>query len=153
MAVDKKELLQEIDEAIANIYYTSPYQNDIPAMVSGMERVQSIVEDAFDEDENCTCATCGLGKGPMRTQGVRGMCWCKRTHQYEAPTHFCAAWVSEAPPIDHWIYHPPFEAFPGEIVTIKECPICYNWTAKKLNHCPNCGTLLKHPIKEEEKCL
>ena len=63
MALNKQELLQEIDEAIANIYYTSPYQNDIPIMVSGMERVQSIVENAFDDMG--TCADCHYGKGPL----------------------------------------------------------------------------------------
>lgn len=47
---NKIELLQEIEDAIANIYYTSPYQNDNPTMISGMERVQYMVEAAFDEE-------------------------------------------------------------------------------------------------------
>ena len=47
---NKIELLQEIEDAIANIYYTSPYQNDNPTMISGMERVQYMVENAFDEE-------------------------------------------------------------------------------------------------------
>ena len=90
MALNKKELLQEIDEAIANIYYTSPYQNDIPIMVSGMERVQSIVEDAFDDIG--TCADCHYGKGPLSAGGVRGRCYCVRTGTYEKSTHYCAEW-------------------------------------------------------------
>jgi hypothetical protein len=62
LALNKQKLLQEIDEAIANIHYTSPYQNDIPIMVSGMERVRSIVEDAFDNMG--TCADCHYGERP-----------------------------------------------------------------------------------------
>lgn len=46
---NKIKLLQEIEDAIANIYYTSPYQNDNPTMISGMERVQYMIENAFDE--------------------------------------------------------------------------------------------------------
>ena len=90
MALNKQELLQEIEEAIANIYYTSPYQNDIPTMVSGMERVQYIVEDALDDMG--TCADCALGKGPLSAGGVRGKCYCTRTKIYEQPTHYCAEW-------------------------------------------------------------
>jgi hypothetical protein len=90
LALNKQELLQEIDEAIANIYYTSPYQNDIPIMVNGMERVQCIVEDAFDDMG--TCADCYYGKGPLSALGVQGKCYCTRTRMYEKPTHFCAEW-------------------------------------------------------------
>ena len=90
MALNKQELLQEIDEAIANIYYTSPYQNDIPAMVSGMERVHYIVQTALDDMG--TCADCALGRGPLSAGGVQGKCICTRTRTYEKSTHYCAEW-------------------------------------------------------------
>lgn len=45
--VNKEELLAEIDEAIANIAFTSPYQDEISTMISGMERIRGIVEDAL----------------------------------------------------------------------------------------------------------
>ena len=91
MALNKQELLQEIDEAIANIYYTSPYQNDIPTMVSGMERVQSIVEDALDDMG--TCADCQRCAGPINNVGgVGDRCFCIRTGTYEKSTHYCAEW-------------------------------------------------------------
>lgn len=45
-----EDVLEEIDDAISNIAYTSPYQNDISTMVSGMERVRGVVEDATTVD-------------------------------------------------------------------------------------------------------
>ena len=94
MALNKKELLQEIDEAIANIYYTSPYQNDIPIMVSGMERVQYIVEDALEDMG--TCADCQRCAGPINSAGeVSNYCFCTRTGIYEKSTHYCAEWMKK----------------------------------------------------------
>ena len=48
--INKKELLDEAYECKSNIQYTSPYQNEIDTMVSGMERIIDIIEDAFTED-------------------------------------------------------------------------------------------------------
>lgn len=48
--INKKELLDEAYECKSNIQYTSPYQNEIDTMVSGMERIIDIIEDAFAED-------------------------------------------------------------------------------------------------------
>ena len=45
--INREVVIEEINDAIANIAFTSPYQNDIDTMVSGMERVLDIVEDAF----------------------------------------------------------------------------------------------------------
>ena len=49
--VNKKELLAEIDEAISNVAFSSPYQNNIAEMISGMERVRDIVADALAEPQ------------------------------------------------------------------------------------------------------
>ena len=48
--IEREATLNEIDEAISNIQFTSPYQNEIEIMVQGMERVRDIVESAFAED-------------------------------------------------------------------------------------------------------
>ena len=42
--IDANDVIDEINEAISNIAFTSPYQSDISTMVSGMERVLDIVE-------------------------------------------------------------------------------------------------------------
>ena len=42
--INANDLIAEINEAISNIAFTSPYQSDISTMVSGMERVLDIVE-------------------------------------------------------------------------------------------------------------
>lgn len=39
-----------------------------------------------------SCETCGDGRGPFTTRGIQGKCYCKRTRNYEKPTHYCAAW-------------------------------------------------------------
>ena len=39
-----------------------------------------------------TCATCGQGKGPFSTPGIKGKCYFTRHRMYEKPTHFCAEW-------------------------------------------------------------
>ena len=44
--IDVNDVIDEINEAISNIAFTSPYQSDISTMVSGMERVLDIVEDS-----------------------------------------------------------------------------------------------------------
>ena len=44
--INREDIIEEINDAISNISFTSPYQNDIGTMVSGMERVLGIVEDA-----------------------------------------------------------------------------------------------------------
>lgn len=48
--IDVSELIKEINDAISDIAFTSPYQNDIATMVSGMERVLDMVEDASTVD-------------------------------------------------------------------------------------------------------
>ena len=42
--IDANDVIDEINEAISNIAFTSPYQSDINTMLSGMERVLDIVE-------------------------------------------------------------------------------------------------------------
>lgn len=44
------EFLDEIDDAIGNISFSSPYQSNITSIVSGMERVRDMVEDFFTND-------------------------------------------------------------------------------------------------------
>ena len=48
--IDKEQVLEGIYEAIGNINFTSPYQNDIGVMVHGMECVAGIVESAPEVD-------------------------------------------------------------------------------------------------------
>ena len=48
--INLEDVIEEINDAISNISFTSPYQNDIGTMVSGMERVLEIVEDALTVD-------------------------------------------------------------------------------------------------------
>ena len=48
--IERKELLAECDEAIANIQFSSPYQNDISVMISGMERIRDLIYDALTAD-------------------------------------------------------------------------------------------------------
>lgn len=44
--IEKKPLLEEINDVISNISFTSPYQDDISLMVEGMERIRDMVEEA-----------------------------------------------------------------------------------------------------------
>jgi predicted Zn-ribbon and HTH transcriptional regulator len=43
--IDADALIEKIDDAIGNINFSSPYQNDNDAIVEGMERVADIVRD------------------------------------------------------------------------------------------------------------
>ena len=58
--INREDVIEEINDAISNIAFTSPYQNDIGTMVGGMERVLDIVEDAFacDVVEVVRCKDC-----------------------------------------------------------------------------------------------
>lgn len=44
--IDRKSLIEECDETISNIQFTSPYQDDIDAMVDGMERIRDMIAEA-----------------------------------------------------------------------------------------------------------
>ena len=48
--IDADELLEECDEAISNIQFSSPYQDEIDVMVSGMERIRDKIDDALTAD-------------------------------------------------------------------------------------------------------
>ena len=41
--------------------------------------------------------------------------------------------------IKEWKPLPPFEASPGELVRLYECPHCLIWVKGKPTICPNCG--------------
>lgn len=43
--IEREALLEEIEDRIANIGFTSPYQDDITLMLEGMARVKDSVED------------------------------------------------------------------------------------------------------------
>ena len=44
------EVIEEIDEIIGNINFSSPYQNDISLIVDGLERARDCVLDAYTVD-------------------------------------------------------------------------------------------------------
>ena len=44
--IERDKVLEEIDDMISNIAFTSPYQREIEAIVVGMERTRDRVEDA-----------------------------------------------------------------------------------------------------------
>ena len=44
--IKRQDVLDEINEMISNIAFTSPYQDEIHIMVDGMERARYSVEDA-----------------------------------------------------------------------------------------------------------
>ena len=44
--IERETVLEEINEKISNIAFTSPYQREIEAIVVGMERARDSVEDA-----------------------------------------------------------------------------------------------------------
>lgn len=54
---------------------------------------KALFRDVFSKSQEVKCCdTCGQGRGPFSTPGIRGKCYCKRTRNYEKPTHFCAEW-------------------------------------------------------------
>ena len=44
--IERDKVLEEINDRISNIAFTSPYQREIEAIVVGMERARDSVEDA-----------------------------------------------------------------------------------------------------------
>ena len=48
--IEREAVLEEINEKISNIAFTSPYQREIEAIVVGMERARDSVEDAPTAD-------------------------------------------------------------------------------------------------------
>lgn len=72
--IKRQDVLDEINEKISNIAFTSPYQDEIHIMVSGMERIRDSVEDApaadvapvvhgkwkFNMDGSGTCDQCNF---------------------------------------------------------------------------------------------
>ena len=72
--IERDKVLVDIDTMISNIAFTSPYQNEINIMVSGMERAMDVVEDApaadvvevkrgkwveADDGGGVVCSVCG----------------------------------------------------------------------------------------------
>lgn len=48
--IERTALLRDCDEAISNIQFTSPYQDEINILVDGMERVRDRISDAPTAD-------------------------------------------------------------------------------------------------------
>lgn len=46
---------------------------------------------------------------------------------------------------DEWLVIPPFEATPGEIIKLFECPHCHMWVKGMPVICPNCDTYCGRP--------
>ena len=44
--IERKSLIKDCDAIISNIQFTSPYQDDIDAMVNGMERIRDMIDEA-----------------------------------------------------------------------------------------------------------
>ena len=71
--IEREALLKECDDTISNIQFSSPYQDDIDTMVSGMERIRDMICEApavdvapvvngeWIEDQVVTlrCSVCG----------------------------------------------------------------------------------------------
>lgn len=58
----RQDLLEEIDEIIGYINFTSPYQDDNDLIVRGLERARDVIECAATADvrENAKyCPNCG----------------------------------------------------------------------------------------------
>lgn len=58
----RQDLLEEIDEIIGYINFTSPYQDDNDLIVRGLERARDAIECAYTADvrENAKyCPNCG----------------------------------------------------------------------------------------------
>ena len=48
--IERKSLIEDCNETISNIQFTSPYQDDIDTMVSGMERIRDMIDEAPTAD-------------------------------------------------------------------------------------------------------
>lgn len=48
--IDREALLKECNDTISNIQFSSPYQDEIDAMISGIERIRDAIYDAPDVD-------------------------------------------------------------------------------------------------------
>ncbi len=48
--INREDLLAECNEVISNIQFSSPYQEEIAAVVSGMEQVKDLINDASAAD-------------------------------------------------------------------------------------------------------
>ncbi len=44
--IERESLIEDCDATISNIQFTSPYQDDIDTMVSGMERIRDMIDEA-----------------------------------------------------------------------------------------------------------
>jgi hypothetical protein len=44
--IERESLIKDCDATISNIQFTSPYQDDIDTMVSGMERIRDMIDEA-----------------------------------------------------------------------------------------------------------
>ena len=78
--IEREALLKECSDTISNIQFSSPYQDEIDAMVSGMERIRDNIYDApaadvapvvhgewieYSGDPNIiTCSECDWGTSP-----------------------------------------------------------------------------------------
>ena len=54
---------------------------------------KAIFRCAFSKGKEIKCCdTCDQSKGPFSTSDIQDQYYCKRTHNYEKPTHYCAEW-------------------------------------------------------------
>lgn len=44
--IERESLIEDCNAIISNIQFTSPYQDDIDTMVSGMERIRDMIDEA-----------------------------------------------------------------------------------------------------------
>ena len=97
--INREDVIEEINDAISNIAFTSPYQNDIGTMVCGMERVLDIVEDAFacDVVEVVRCKDCwlfdktGYDEDNEHEEDLSlHSGWCKAWRRETQGCHFCS---------------------------------------------------------------
>jgi hypothetical protein len=44
--IERKSLIEDCNAIISNIQFTSPYQDDIDTIVSGMERIRDMIDEA-----------------------------------------------------------------------------------------------------------
>ena len=57
-----------------------------------MSCVHQLMQDVGQLCTMRSCETCANGSGLLLTAGVKNKCYCRRTHLYEDPTHYCSKW-------------------------------------------------------------
>jgi hypothetical protein len=86
----RQDLLEEIDEIIGYINFTSPYQDDNDLIVSGLERARDVIECAATVDVRADIRARSHGRWIICSDGYYPYCSeCKHEPKSGNMTHYC----------------------------------------------------------------